>query len=234
LVNALKLPPDLVKYDLTGAGCVGAMPMMSLADDYLKAHPDKRVLAIVAEVPSAGLGVRNPHDKGEIVVNALFGDGAVGLVLGAAGADPGFPEVVDLHYLQQYDTLDVVYAVAEAGGVLGAHVERGMADHAATIFGPAVDELLERHRLSRDDIRHWVFHPGGPAILERLQAEFSLTDAQLAPTWDTLKHCGNASGPTCLIALNRLIHEQPPQRGDWGILGAIGPGLTVGVALLQW
>lgn len=234
LVNALRLPPNLLKYDLTGAGCVGAMPVLSLADDYLKAHPDRRVLAICADVCSLGLRPGEPDDKETMVVNALFGDAAVGMVLGAAGAGAGLPEFVDVHYAQAYDTLDVASVHAGPGGVFGAHLERGLPDHAGALFGPAVDELLARHQLTRADIPHWVFHPGGPAIVDKLQSIFDLSDTQLHATRETLRTCGNTSSPTCLVALNRLVHEQPPQKGEWGIVGAIGPGLTVGVALVQW
>lgn len=234
LVNALRLPPTLTKYDLTGAGCVGAMPVLSIADDYLKAHPHRRVLAVCADVCSLGLRPGDPGDKETMVVNALFGDAAVAMVFGATGAGAGMPEVVDVGYAQSYDTLGAAAVTAGAAGVFGAHLQRGLPDHAAELFVPTVDELLERHGLTRADIKHWVFHPGGPAILERLQSAFSLTDAQLGPSRETLRTCGNTSSPTCLVALNRLVHEGTPQPGDWGILGAIGPGLTVGLALMQW
>lgn len=234
LVSAMRLPANLLKYDLTGAGCVGALPALSLADDYLKAHPDKRVLAVCVDVCSLGLGPGAPDDKEAMVCNALFGDAAVGMVLGAGGAGAAMPELADVHYAQSYDQLDAAYVGIEPGGVFGARLKRELPDHALSLFGPAVEELLERNRLTRDQIRHWVFHPGGPAILNRLQQAFGLSDAQMAPSRDTLRAVGNTSSPTCLIALERLIHTQRPQPGEWGLLGAIGPGLTVGVALMQW
>lgn len=234
LVNALRLPPSLAKYDLTGAGCVGALPMLALADDYLKAHPEKRVLAVCVDVASLGLRPGEPDDKETMVVNALFGDAAVAMVLGAAGASAGMPEFVDVHYLQGYDMLESACVAMEPGGVFGAHLKRELPEHSASLFGPAVDELLANNRLTRDDIRHWVFHPGGPAILNRLQATFGLSDAQLFPSRETLRTCGNTSSPTCLIALNHLVQNQRPQPGEWGVLAAIGPGLTVGAVLLQW
>jgi predicted naringenin-chalcone synthase len=234
LVNALRLPPHIAKYDLTGAGCVGALPGLALADDYLKAHPEKRVLFICVDVCSLGLRPGEPDDKETMVVNALFGDAAVAMVLGAAGADAGMPEFVDVNYLQGYDMLESACVTMEPGGVFGAHLKRELPEHSASLFGPAVDELLANNRLTRQDIKHWVFHPGGPAILNKLQETFGLSDDQLAPSRETLRTCGNTSSPTCLIALNHLVHERRPQPGEWGILGAIGPGLTVGVALLQW
>ena len=234
LVNALRLPPTIAKYDLTGAGCVGALPALALADDYLKAHPEKRVLAVCVDVCSLGLRPGEEDDKETMVVNALFGDAAVGLVLGSGGSGPAMPEFADVHYVQGYDMMDAAYVGVEPGGVFGAHLKRALPEHSASLFVPAVEELLERNRLSRADIKHWVFHPGGPAILDRLQGAFALTDTQLRPSRETLRTCGNTSSPTCLIALNHLIQEQRPKPGEWGILGAIGPGLTVGVALLQW
>ena len=234
LVSALRLPAHLTKYELSGAGCVGALPVWSLADDYLKAHPNRKVLAICVEVSSPFLKPGDAEDKETMVINGLFGDAAVGLVFGAGGAAPGWPELVDTHYHQAYDTLDVVYANTDATGVQGPRLSRNLADHAAAMFGPAIDELLAGHGKTRADIKHWIFHPGGPAILKRLQETFGLADEQLAPSWEVLKHYGNVSSPSCLIALERLVRQRAPQPGELGLLGAIGPGLTVGLALVQF
>ncbi|HEY9856152.1 MAG TPA: 3-oxoacyl-[acyl-carrier-protein] synthase III C-terminal domain-containing protein [Stenomitos sp.] len=234
LVARMKLPTDMAKFDVAGAGCVGALPGMSLVDGYLATHPDKLAMMVCLDVGSQVLRKADPEDKEAMVANALFSDAAVGMVFGRGLPLARMPELVDLHYVQAYDTLDSAFVSKDGHGAWQAHLHKGMPERAAGIFLPGIETFLDKHQLAREDVRFWVFHPGGRAILDRLQSDLGLSDEQMAPSRQTLRQYGNASGPTCLLALNQVVGSDEPQPGDWGLLGAIGPGLTVGLALLRW
>src|SRR5207245_194092 len=59
-----------------------------------------------------------------------------------------------------------------------------------------VESFLSRTQRRLADIRHWVIHPGGPKILDAVQAALGLHDAALQPSRDILRRYGNMSSTT--------------------------------------
>jgi predicted naringenin-chalcone synthase len=62
----------------------------------------------------------------------------------------------------------------------------------------------------------------------------SLSDAQVHQSKCVLKNFGNMSSPTVLFVLQRTLEESAPRPGDRGIMLAMGPGLALEAALLEW
>jgi len=85
------------------------------------------------------------------------------------------------------------------------------------------------------DIRHWGIHPGGRAILDKVEAKLELTEGQLIPSRETLRNYGNMSSATVLFVLKHILDQ--PADDDGGAGGervcamAFGPGLTVETGL---
>jgi alkylresorcinol/alkylpyrone synthase len=234
VASRLGLPADLVRYDLTGTGCVGSMPLLSLADDYVKANPNKRVLAVCADLGSLVLGVTDPTDMESLVVNALFGDAAIGLILGSGPSRGGVPQIVDVVYRQDQAFLQGAYVDMREDLLMQAHINKGLPDRSAALLDTALADLLAKHQVQLSDVKHWAFHPGGRLILDKIQEGLKLSDADMAASREVLRKFGNVSSPTCLLALRELLAQTKPQAGDLGVVTAIGPGLTVGIALLRW
>src|SRR5690606_15677665 len=107
--------------------------------------------------------------------------------------------------------------------VIGAHID------------DAVHRLLAHDRdvADADDgsladiVAHWAIHPGGREILDRVQQRLGLSDAQLAPSRDTLREYGNMSSATVLFVLKHLFDGSDLRHGDRVATMAFGPGLTV-------
>ncbi len=98
----------------------------------------------------------------------------------------------------------------------------------------ALEELLAPHDLRPSDITHWMVHPGGPSILEVIQRQVELSDEQMALSWQILREHGNCSSATVLLILDALIRSGKPRRGEWGVMMAFGPGLTLELCLLRF
>jgi predicted naringenin-chalcone synthase len=80
-----------------------------------------------------------------------------------------------------------------------------------------------------DDVRHWAIHPGGRAILDKVEQGLSLPADSLAASRKVLHENGNMSSATILFVLKELMNAEPGR-----ILGmAFGPGLTVETAILE-
>jgi len=98
----------------------------------------------------------------------------------------------------------------------------------------ALQQLLQRHGLSRSDIRFWVVHPGGRKVINNVQNHFSMTDDQLRFSRIVLRNYGNMSSPTVMFVLDEVVRNGDARPGDWGVMIALGPGMAAEVALLRW
>jgi predicted naringenin-chalcone synthase len=97
-----------------------------------------------------------------------------------------------------------------------------------------VERLLEPHGLAIGDVAHWLVHPGGPSVLEVVQRRLELSDEQMAPSWTVLREHGNCSSATVLLILDELLRAGRTRAGEWGVMLAFGPGLTVEATLLRF
>ncbi len=79
-----------------------------------------------------------------------------------------------------------------------------------------------------------MVHPGGPSILEVVQQRLELSDEQMELSWSTLANHGNCSSTTVLLILEDLIRKRQPKSGEWCVMMAFGPGLTLETALWQF
>jgi predicted naringenin-chalcone synthase len=98
----------------------------------------------------------------------------------------------------------------------------------------AVDALLDRNSLVRADVRFWIVHPGGRKVIDRVQNRLELTDEQLRLSRTIMRNYGNMSSPTVMFVLDEVIRSGNPQRGDLGVMVALGPGMAAEAALMAW
>ena len=96
-----------------------------------------------------------------------------------------------------------------------------------------VDEFLADHGLTRADIDWWVCHPGGPKVIEALEAALEVPREAVRLTWDSLARVGNLSSASVLHVLADTLRERPPATGSYGVLMAMGPGFCSELVLLR-
>ena len=117
--------------------------------------------------------------------------------------------------------------------VLGAEVPELVVKY----LGDDVAALLGRHGLEIDDVARWICHPGGPKVIEAIQATLGLDRDDLPLTWESLDRIGNLSSASVLHVLRDTLAERPGAPGDWGVDGH-GPRvlLRAGAAAVvsQW
>ena len=99
---------------------------------------------------------------------------------------------------------------------------------------PFIDGLLHRNNLERDDVKFWAIHPGSKKIVQHIQEQLELSDAQIRQSLHILENYGNMSSATILFILKCIMQSEMPQPGDYGVLMAFGPGLTMESLLVQW
>ena len=96
-------------------------------------------------------------------------------------------------------------------------------------MGEAVDGILQRMDLTREDVGRFVCHPGGAKVIQALEGALGLDQGSLDVERDVLADYGNMSAPTVMFVLERVLKRPPPGRL---FLTALGPGFSAyGLAL---
>jgi predicted naringenin-chalcone synthase len=127
------------------------------------------------------------------------------------------------------DAADQMIWFADDHG-LRLELSRELPNTLAAHVAPAVDALLADNELTRDSVAQWAVHPGGPQILEAVEAALGLRPKHLAESRGVLRDFGNMSSSTIFFILQRLIERRAE---GTCVAIAFGPGLTMELALLE-
>ena len=233
LAEHCELDPAADKYHVTGVGCASAVPLMRLAAGALHQHPGRDSLIVAAESMSSILMPGSGADpRAKTVGSAIFGDGCAAALL---SSDPGAdgPAILASRVHQIGGTLGAV-ALSFAPDDSYLHLDRELPDLAGAGLPGVVARFLREHEIEHAEIDHWIVHPGGRRIIENIQRALALSDEQIELAWDTLANHGNVGTPSIFYVLRDTIARRDPQPGERGLAVTIGPGVTVGLMLLQW
>jgi alkylresorcinol/alkylpyrone synthase len=233
LVEHYGMDPATDKYHVVGVGCASAVPLVRLAAPAVQQSPARKALIVAADVMSGILSLATSGDhRAKTVGSAIFGDGCAALVLDAGAGATG-PAVVASQVHHIAGSLGAV-RMKLAGSDSYLHLEPDLPEAAAVGLAPLVGEFLAPLGLSREDIDHWIVHPGGRRILERVQEALSLSDEQIGVSYEVLANHGNTGTPTIFYVLDETIRRCAPAHGELGLMVTIGPGVAIGVMLLAW
>jgi len=233
LVEDLRLPAYTSVLDLMGMGCGGAVPNLEAGCRMIQSGARKTVLCLSVEICSATFFLGPDPDL--IVSNSIFSDGASAGVLQAnLNGDPagGLLQFVDFESVTLPKYREQLRYTTQ-GGRLRNVLTRNVPVIGAKAVAQATNRLLERHNLTRDDIRWWVVHPGGTQVLAAVEKHLGLTSEMLRFSYETFRDYGNMSSPTVLFVLDRILREANPHRGDRALLLSFGAGFTAFAALVQ-
>jgi predicted naringenin-chalcone synthase len=226
LAADLGLGPNVRRLAIGHMGCYAALPALRTAAALAGASGDQ---ALVACVELCSLHLQPARSREDAVSQALFGDGAGAAVVGVDG--PG-PAILGARTVTVPGTENRMGWTVDDDGFhmslsprVPALVERGLAG--------LVDQLLANRGLKPGDVPHWVVHPGGPEILERVQRRLGLAEEQLARSWEVLADGGNRSSATVLFILESLLDSGVPRVGEWVVVLGFGTGLTMEALLLR-
>ncbi len=184
---------------------------------------------VAAESMSSLLMRAAPGDhRAKTIGSAIFGDGCAAAVIerGTSG-----PAVAASKVHQIEGTLGAVrMELSNADSYL--HLDRDLPEVAAGGLPGLVDGFLEEVGLGRDDVDHWIVHPGGRRILDRVRAALGLSVEDLQVSYDVLATRGNVGTPSIFYVLSETMSRRRPGRGERGLMVTVGPGVTVGLMLL--
>lgn len=245
LASLLGLRPSAQRTEMYLTGCHAGSAALRVAKDVAENSRGARVLVACGDLSLVKF--RAPHeDRPEtLVLQALFGDGAGAAIVGAAsdemygsGAEscPLF-EMVSASQTVVPNSEDAVAGQLGQDGLVFSpsprmpalvreHIERCLAD----AVGPL--GLLGGGGGDWNDL-FWAVHPGGPAILDSVQATLALAPSKLAASRHVLSEYGNMSGASVIFVLDELRRRRGMLDGDFGVMLGFGPGFTVETMVLR-
>jgi predicted naringenin-chalcone synthase len=235
----LGMPDDTQRLSIGHMGCYAALPGLGTVADFVACRNRPAVLLCV-ELPSLHIQPAS-REMPQLVAHALFSDAAAAVVLRPddhakppGGPAPGVVDlaVVDLVAHTDPATADqMTWQVTDQGFRMG--LSPGVPDALAKHVADTIGKLLARHGLTPPDVSGWAVHPGGPRILDVVQAELGLPASALRASRATLRDHGNCSSATVLMVLAALLRQGGVTPGGYVVAMAFGPGLTLYAALLR-
>jgi alkylresorcinol/alkylpyrone synthase len=223
--------PDVKRVPLVGLGCVAGAAGLARLNDYLVGHPDDVAVLVAVELCSLTVQ-RDDVSVPNLVASGLFGDGAAAVVARGRPAPGAGIDVIDTRSRLYPDSERTMGFDVTSGGlriVLDAQVPTVVGHY----IRDDVDGFLADHGLTRADVEWWVCHPGGPKVIEALEAALEVPRAAVQLTWDSLARIGNLSSASVLHVLQDTLRDRPPRQGSWGVVMAMGPGFCSELVLVR-
>jgi alkylresorcinol/alkylpyrone synthase len=208
-------------------GCAGGVIGLQLANDLSRT---RGVVALTSvELCSLVFQIGNTAPS-QLVGASLFADGAATAVISPEDRGLVFLAhqsylIPDSRHLMGYDTFDDGFHL---------RLDRDLPRALSEIAPVCVSSFLERHGVRREQIAHWLFHPGGVKILDFLESAFEIPAERCCWARDVLRTVGNLSSATILFVLKRFLDSKIATPGEKILMLGVGPGLTIELILFEW
>ncbi|CAL1390750.1 unnamed protein product [Linum trigynum] len=129
----------------------------------------------------------------------------------------------------------IVGRTREAG--LMYHLSEGLPDLVAENIEACLVEAFEFLGVSSWNSIFWAVHPGGPKILDKIEARLDLGPGKLGAARHVLAEYGNMWSGSVVFVLDEIRkswaeHALKTSEG-WGVLLGFGPGLTIETMVLR-
>lgn len=237
LINLMPFPTHVKRTPIFGLGCVAGAAGISRASDYLRGFPNQCVLLLSVELCSL-TWQDDDQSVANLISTGLFGDGCAAVVLAGDTAvlpnEPAnAPKILatcstfyrHTEHIMGWDIRDTGFRIVLSPDVPKVVLENVRGD---------VESFLAGHSLTLADIGSWIFHSGGPKVLEATEKALSLPENALALSWKSLREVGNLSAASVLCVLEDTLKNHPGKPGTYSILAAMGPAFCLELVLLQW
>lgn len=228
LVQTMGMRGNVERTCINFMGCYAAFNALKVAATITQANPDARVLIVCVELCSLHFQ-KEGADTSNLITNMLFGDGASAALIEGKKKE-GKLTLAMINFASDLipeGASDMTWEISDFGFVMN------LTNKVPSMLSKGVESVFKQLNDQNVYIDHYVFHPGGPRVLEALQAACHLENAALNGSYEILKEYGNMSSATLFFILQRLIRNAGVKSGEYILSAAFGPGLTCESALLR-
>jgi predicted naringenin-chalcone synthase len=226
VMELLDLPRNTARSSINFMGCYAGVHALKTADAICQADKQAKVLIVCTELCT--LHFQREPTMDNIASSLLFADGSAAAVVTA----DEYP-MKGLHLDGFYSEVipkgkkDMAWEVSSTGFLMT--LSNYIPDLLEEDFAQLTSRALAKNGLSREDISHWVIHPGGKKILETVHKTLSFQTNELQASYDVMQQYGNMSSSTIFFVLKKmapaLLHNHHGKEHIFG--AAFGPGLTM-------
>ncbi len=223
VVKGLGLSASTQRFHIGFMGCYAAFPALKMAAAFCEADSNACVLVICAELCT--IHIQSENDIDNLLASSVFADGAAGvLVSSQKPAKKGFRMNAFASSLAYEGEQDMAWTIGDTGFqmTLSSYVPDIITANLASVINPLFSTLS----ISANVVDLWAVHPGGRAIVDKVQKSMELADLQVEASRKVLSKFGNMSSATILFVLEEILKSN--LETDATILPmAFGPGLTI-------
>jgi alkylresorcinol/alkylpyrone synthase len=167
--------------------------------------------------------IHDDYSRSNLVACALFGEGAAAaLVCGDDVVSDGLA-ILATQSTFYPDSLKVMgWNIVSRGMqvVFDKKIPDIVLEHAAE----ELDSFLNRHQITRDDIKQFLYHPGGIKVVEAYEAAYGVDGNRFELSRSILRDYGNMSSVTALFVIDRYLEKYGSGNSGYGVISALGPG----------
>lgn len=218
-------------YDMAAA-CSGFLYALSTGSQFIETGKYKKVIIVGADKMSS---ITNYQDRTTCI---LFGDGAGAVLLEPSKDENGIHD-----FVLKSDGKGQDYLYQKAGGSRFpptaetiANNEHYLHQEGSTVFKFAVTnmadaaaEIMERNKLSGDDVKYLVPHQANKRIIDATARRMGVDDSKVMMNISKYGNTTAATIPLCI-----WDYQDKLQKGDKLVLAAFGGGFTWGSMYLTW
>ena len=230
LVPRLGMRPDVKRVPMFGLGCVGGAAGLARIHDYLRAWPEHTAVLLAVELCSLNVPLVDPTVP-DLVVTALFGDGAGAVVVRGADRDAAGVRIVATRSELCPNTHDVLgWHLGPQGFRIVLTTE--LSEVVERELGGVVKRFLADHGLQVPDVVAWVVHPGGTKVIDAVRDSLELPEDRVATSRAALAEAGNLSSASIVQVLGKELAAPDAGPGPMVVVG-LGPGVSIELLLLE-
>ncbi len=179
-------------------------------------------------VELCSLHLQASDDTDQLISASVFADGASGALVSSqkpAGNQPYYRINNFETSIARDSEEDMAWTIGNTGFdmVLSTYVPKIIEANIAQALTP----ILNNYGIDFSDVQNWAIHPGGRAILDKVEAELDLRPRQLSSSRHVLANYGNMSSATILFVLKNLLENSASENEEHTLAMAFGPGLTI-------
>ena len=230
IIKSVGLDKSIQRYHLGFMGCYAVIPGLKMAEQFCKADKNANVLVISTELCTIHFQGGNKTD--DLVSSSVFADGAAGVIISSKKPANKTCYKIDsfASSITEKGKDDMAWVIGDTGFnmVLSSYVPQILSDG----LEPFLTPILNKHSLKLEDIDLWGVHPGGRAILDKVEQTLQLDTSLLSASRTVLADYGNMSSATVLFVLKELLELPSDKQQQKTLALAFGPGLTIESALL--
>uniref|UniRef100_A0ACD5UWA4 Uncharacterized protein n=1 Tax=Avena sativa TaxID=4498 RepID=A0ACD5UWA4_AVESA len=220
-------------------GCGAGSASLRLAKDLAENNRGARVLVACVELTITLF--RGPDEEDcfdTLISQALFGDGAGAVIVGADAQHPAERPLFEMVSVSQAIIPETKHLLNMRLGNNG--IDGNISTQLPSLAADNIEKcLLDAFaplgiRVAWNDL-FWAVHPGSRVILDNIDRALGLEPEMLVASRTVVTEYGNMLGATVIFVLDeerRRMEEKGVGAHKWGVMVGFGPGFTVETMVL--